>query len=401
MRLANVQCVNAVVITALYVHNVRPTAPVRRNPLEEQYQTMKTQLSHDLLQVALRLVFALMLLWICAKIFAPFASIMLWALILAITLYPLYLKIQSSLGWSDGRTATLVACTGLVLLGVPTALLGMSLVDHVASILNAWQQGTLEVAPPDESVSAWPMIGERVYEIWLEASDNLAALLTDHGEEVRGLIKRVLGGTTSMLGTVGVFLCAIVVASIMMAYGQSGDAAMKRIAVTLVGDARGEQLQALSVATTRSVATGVIGVATIQSLLLGIGFLWAGVPAAGVLAVVALVTGIIQLPALLVTLPVLIWIWTSGGDSTLMDGVITVYLIIAGLADNVLKPMLLGRGVDVPMPVVLIGALGGMVGMGLIGLFLGSVILAIGYQLMWAWVDRETPSARNENSEST
>lgn len=364
--------------------------------MEDQYQAIRTRITHDFMQVALRLVLVLVLLWVCAGIFAPFAAIMLWALILAITLYPLHLRLKSSLGWSDGRIATAIGSTGLLLLGVPTVLLGMSLVEHIASILSQWQQGTLEVAPPDESVKDWPVVGERVYAIWLEASDNLAELFTTHGEEIRKILKRVAGGTTSMLGTVGVFLGAIVVASIMMAYGQSGHAAMKRIAVTVVGNARGETLQALSVATTRSVATGVIGVAVIQSLLLGIGFLWADVPAAGVLAVAALITGIIQLPALLITLPVLVWLWTSGSageGSAVMDVLITVYLIIAGLADNVLKPILLGRGVDVPMPVVLIGALGGMVGMGLIGLFIGSVILAIGYQLLWAWVDRETPEA--------
>ena len=117
-----------------------------------------------------------------------------------------------------------------------------------------------------------------------------------------------------------------------MAYGRAGSSAMGRIAVTLVGNARGEELHVLSVATTRSVATGVIGVAVIQSLLLGIGFLCAEVPAAGVLAVLALITGIIQLPALLITLPVLIWLWTSGGAgeaSAVMDVVITIYLIIA------------------------------------------------------------------------
>ena len=372
--------------------------------MEEQYQAIRTRITHDFMQVALRLVLVLVLLWVCANIFAPFAAIMLWALILAITLYPLHLRLRGALGWSDGRTATVIGSIGLLLLGVPTVLLGLSLVEHVASIMGQWQQGTLEIVPPDESVRGWPVVGERVYGIWLEASDNLAELLTAHGEEVRTLLKRVLGGTTSMFATVGVFLGAIVVASIMMAYGKSGHAAMKRIAVTLVGDARGEELQILSVATTRSVATGVIGVAVIQSLLLGIGFLWAEVPAAGVLAVLALITGIIQLPALLITLPVLIWLWTSGGageGSAVMDVVITVYLIIAGLADNVLKPILLGRGVDVPMPVVLIGALGGMVGMGLIGLFIGSVVLAIGYQLLWAWVDRETLKAEaNESIDS-
>jgi len=218
-------------------------------------------------------------------------------------------------------------------------------------------------------------------------------VLADHGQEVRALVKRGVGGTTDVLSTIGLFLGAIIIAGIMMAYGQPGQAAMSRIADTLVGGSRGSQLQQLSVATMRSVATGVIGVAVIQSLLLGVGFLWADVPAAGVLAVLTLFIGIVQLPALIITLPVLGWLWSSGDGSTAMNGVITVYLIIAGLSDGVLKPMLLGRGVDVPMPVVLIGALGGMVGMGMIGLFLGSVILAVGYQLLWAWVDRETALA--------
>lgn len=390
-------------IAVLSMHTMGLYGSLQEFPLDEQYQAVKTRISHDLIQVALRLVCALLLLWICAKIFAPFAALMAWALILAITLYPLHLRLRDALAWSDARTATVISGSGLLLLGVPTVLLGMSLVDHIASIITQWQQGSLDIVPPDESVKDWPLVGERVYAIWLEASDNLAELLADHGEEVRSLLKRFVGGTTSMLTTVGLFLGAIVVAGIMMAYGRAGSSAMGRIAVTLVGNARGEELQVLSVATTRSVATGVIGVAVIQSLLLGIGFLWAEVPAAGVLAVLALITGIIQLPALLITLPVLIWLWTSGGAgeaSAVMDVVITIYLIIAGLADNVLKPILLGRGVDVPMPVVLIGALGGMVGMGLIGLFIGSVVLAIGYQLLWAWVDREARQAAvNETSD--
>ena len=358
--------------------------------MEDQYQALKTQLSHDVMQVLLRLVLVLVVLWICARIFAPFSSIMLWALILAVTLYPLHMKLRDSTGWSDGRSASLIAVTGLLLLGVPTVLLGMSLVDHVADMLAQWKAGTLSVQPPSESVQEWPIVGERLYAAWLAASENLEEVLASHGEEVRALIKRAVGGTTDVLGTIGLFLGAIVIAGIMMAYGESGHAAVGRISNTLVGGSRGERLQQLSVATMRSVATGVIGVAVIQALLLGVGFLWAGVPAAGVLAVVTLFIGIIQLPALLITLPVLAWLWSSGDGSTAMNGIITVYLLVAGLSDGVLKPMLLGRGVDVPMPVVLIGALGGMVGMGMIGLFLGSVILAVGYQLLWAWVDRET-----------
>ena len=361
--------------------------------MEDQYQKLKTQLSHDFMQVVLRLALMLLVIWICARIFSPFASIMLWALILAVTLYPLHLKLRDALNCSDGRAATLIALIGLLLLGVPTVLLGMSLVDHVTDLLSQWQAGTLTVTPPAETVREWPIVGEQVYQLWLAASENLEAVLADHGQEVRALVKRGVGGTTDVLSTIGLFLGAIIIAGIMMAYGQPGQAAMSRIADTLVGGSRGSQLQQLSVATMRSVATGVIGVAVIQSLLLGVGFLWADFPAAGVLAVLTLFIGIVQLPALIITLPVLGWLWSSGDGSTAMNGVITVYLIIAGLSDGVLKPMLLGRGVDVPMPVVLIGALGGMVGMGMIGLFLGSVILAVGYQLLWAWVDRETALA--------
>lgn len=361
--------------------------------MEQQYQNLKTRISQDFMQAVMRLVLLLVGLWVCAKIFSPFASIMLWALILAVTLYPVHLWLRTSLNGSDSRAGTVIAVIGLLVLGVPTVLLGLSLVDHLADLLQQYKAGTLTVSPPAESVREWPLVGPKLYEGWLAASENLEAVLVEHGEQVRALIRRGIGGTTDILGTVGLFLGAIVIAAIMMAYGEQGSAAMGRIASTLAGSERGLKLQQLSVATMRSVATGVIGVAVIQALLLGVGFLWAGVPAAGALAVVALIIGIIQLPALLLTLPVLGWLWSSGDGGTLMNSLVTVYLVIAGLSDGVLKPMLLGRGVDVPMPVVLIGALGGMVSMGMMGLFLGSVILSVAYQLLWAWVDHETEVA--------
>ena len=361
--------------------------------MEQQYQNLKTRISQDFIQAVMRLALLLLGLWVCAKIFSPFASIMLWALILAVTLYPVHLWLRASLNGSDSRAGTVIALIGLLVLGVPTVLLGLSLVDHLADLLQQYKAGTLTVSPPAESVREWPLVGPKLYEGWLAASENLEAVLVEHGEQVRALIRRALGGTTDILGTVGLFLGAIVIAAIMMAYGEQGSAAMGRIASTLAGSERGLKLQQLSVATMRSVATGVIGVAVIQALLLGVGFLWAGVPAAGALAGVALIIGIIQLPALLLTLPVLGWLWSSGDGGPLMNSLITVYLVIAGLSDGVLKPMLLGRGVDVPMPVVLIGALGGMVSMGMMGLFLGSVILSVAYQLLWAWVDHETEVA--------
>src|SRR5688572_18879135 len=156
------------------------------------------------------------------------------------------------------------------------------------------------------------------------------------------------------------------------------------------GSCHGEaspRLQKLATATVRSVAAGVIGVAFIQAILLGMGFMLAGIPAAGVLALLVMFLGILQVPALLVTLPAIAWMWVSGDGSTTSNIVFTIYLGIAGMADNVLKPLLLGRGVDAPMPVILIGALDGMVTGGIIGLFVGGVLLAVGYQLFMEWVD--------------
>ena len=120
-------------------------------------------------------------------------------------------------------------------------------------------------------------------------------------------------------------------------------------------------------------------------MILGIGFIWAGVPGAAVWALLVLLLGIAQLPALIVIVPVIGYIWWSS-DATTMNIVYTIYLLVGGLADNVLKPMLLGRGVEAPMPVILLGALGGMVASGMIGLFIGAVLLAVGYQIFMNWV---------------
>ena len=148
---------------------------------------------------------------------------------------------------------------------------------------------------------------------------------------------------------------------------------------------QGEALANLALSTIRAVALGVIGVAAIQALLIGLALLLA-IPVAGVLAIVALVLGIAQVPALIITLPVIIYIWTSGDYSTTAAIVRTIILLLTGIADNVLKPLMLGRGVDIPMPVILFGALGGMASGGILGMFVGATVLALGYELFTTWV---------------
>jgi predicted PurR-regulated permease PerM len=156
---------------------------------------------------------------------------------------------------------------------------------------------------------------------------------------------------------------------------------------TFTDSTRGEEIQELVVATVRSVSNGVVGVAFLQALALGIGFLILGVPAAGLLALLVLFLGVLQLPSSLVVLPVIVWIWLVSGIPTIAAALGSAYLIAAGLADGFLRPYLLGRGVETPMPVVLIGALGGMAAEGLIGLFVGAVALSVGYKLLMSWVE--------------
>jgi predicted PurR-regulated permease PerM len=231
------------------------------------------------------------------------------------------------------------------------------------------------------------VVGPRLYAAWSAAAEDLPAYLVENKEELRNIALKALGVAANTAGSIVLFLGALVVAAIIMTFGEAGGLATTRIFSRLTDPVRGPRLQKLSTATIRSVAVGVVGVAFIQALLLGIGFLLAGIPAAGVLAFVAMLIGIVQLPAFLISLPVIGYLWWAGDGSTTTNVVWTVYLVVAGMADNVLKPLLLGRGVDAPMPVVLIGALGGMVSAGIIGLFVGAAALAVGYRLFMEWVD--------------
>jgi predicted PurR-regulated permease PerM len=171
-----------------------------------------------------------------------------------------------------------------------------------------------------------------------------------------------------------------------MAFGESGAGASVAIFGRIAGPERGAPFAQLATATIRAVAQGVIGVAFIQAIVVGLVLLVAGVPWAGALAAIVLVLAIAQLPATLVTLPAIAWIWMRGDYGTGEAALWTVLLLVAGLVDNVLKPLMLGRGVDAPMPVILIGALGGMAAAGILGMFVGATLLALGYQIFMGWV---------------
>ena len=231
------------------------------------------------------------------------------------------------------------------------------------------------------------------------AHSDLPALVQSMQPKIGDLAKSALSFVASIGGGLLQFLASLIIAGIIMAFGKSGSRSSLAIFARIVGSARAGKFAKLSTATIRAVAQGVIGVAFIQAILVGLALLVAGVPWAGVLAAIVLVLAIAQLPALIVTLPAIGYIWSSGDYGNAAAVGYTVVLILTGMADNVLKPLLLGRGVDAPMPVILLGALGGMATAGILGMFVGATLLALGYQIFMNWV-AANPHAGQAQAES-
>ncbi|HSD17947.1 MAG TPA: AI-2E family transporter [Thermomonas sp.] len=342
-------------------------------------------LSRGMLDVLIRAGLIGILLVSCYRVFHPFLDLMLWALILAVTLYPLEARLKRTLG-KDSRAATAIVLVVIAILLVPVYLLSVSMVTSVEQALVVAKSGSFHLSPPPDSVAGWPVVGKRLHGFWLQASTDLTSVARQYAPQLKDASLTLLGKAAGVGVALLMFIAALIIAGIFMAYGEGGTRSAVRIAERIFGKGRGEQITALCTATIRAVGQGVVGIAFIQMLLIGVGFVLIGLPGAGLLALVVLVFGILQLPATLITVPVIIYVFATQGAS-MGTVVFAVYVFVAGLLDNVLKPLLLGRGVAVPMPVVLIGALGGMVTGGLLGLFIGPVILAVGYQLFWQWVD--------------
>jgi predicted PurR-regulated permease PerM len=347
---------------------------------------LETRLSRRLLDVLIRAGLILAMAVLCYQIFSPFLALMVWALILAVTLYPAHQKLARKLGGKQGLAATVLVLVGLVLIGVPTSLLMFELGDSVHQFVGSVRDHTLQVPAPSPGVAEWPIVGKKVYGFWSQAHTDLPALVQSLQPKLGELAKTALGMVASIGGALLLFLVAFIIAGIIMAFGESGARSTRAIFDRIVGTGRGEEFAKLSTATIRAVALGVLGVAFIQAMVVGLFLLIAGVPFAGVLALIVLVLGVAQVPALLVTLPVIVYIWMSGEYGTGAAVTHSVLLFVAGMLDNVLKPLLLGRGVDAPMVVILLGALGGLASHGLLGMFVGATLLALGYQIFMWWV---------------
>ena len=330
---------------------------------------------------------------LCIQVLSPFLNLIVWSIILAVTLYPLHQKLARKIGARQGLASVILVLLGIALIVVPSWLLMNSFADSVQAFVAGVQNNTLQIPAPAERVRSWPIVGRNIYDTWSKAHADFPGLVQSMQPKIGQLAREALSIVANIGRTMLLFLASFVVATIVMAYGQSASGGGRAIFHRLAGPSKGEALAKLALSTIRAVALGVIGVAAIQALLVGLALLLAGIPVAGVLAIIALVLGIAQVPALIVTLPVIIYIWSSGDYGTGAAILHTIILLLTGISDNVLKPIMLGRGVAVPMPVILFGALGGMATGGIQGMFVGATALALGYELFQNWVSTSSPDA--------
>ena len=347
---------------------------------------LEKRLASRLLDVLIRAGLILAVAILCYRVFAPFLTLTVWAVILAVTVSPLHRTIANRLNGRQWISATLLTLLGIALLVAPTAVLMNSMGDTLQDFIKSVQTNSIEIPPPPDRVAGWPLVGQKLHDAWSRAHADLPGLVQSLQPKMGELARAGLGFVAGIGGALLGFLAAVILAGILVAFGESGARACQAIFARIVGNQRGEEFARLSTATIRAVAQGVVGVALIQAILVGLCLLVAKVPWAGALAALVLVLGIAQVPAVIVTLPAIAYIWTGGDYGNGEAIAYTVLLLVAGMADNVLKPLMLGRGVNVPMPVILVGALGGMAATGIVGMFVGATLLALAYQVFMAWV---------------
>jgi predicted PurR-regulated permease PerM len=342
-------------------------------------QTVKSPLIDTILRIV---VLFLLIAW-CIGIILPFLEPVIWGAVIAIGLHPFFAMLKRWLGNRNTLAGVLLTLMILVILLLPTALLVKSLVEGIKSLAVQFRDQTLVIPPPDPAVAGWPLIGKPISQIWLLASQSLESAITTYREPLSKLGMTILGPIGGFgKGLLMFFVSVIIAGAFLVKADASADFARKLIH-RLAGE-RSDEMISITGVTVKNVAKGILGVAFFQFLTAGAVFVLASVPLPGLWAFAVLVFAILQLPSAIVILPVIIYLFSV---KELAPAILwTIPLLAIALSDNVLKPLLMGKGSTVPMLVIFLGAIGGFVFSGLIGLFTGAIVLSVGYNLMMNWI---------------
>jgi predicted PurR-regulated permease PerM len=347
---------------------------------------------------ALRIGLVAILVYACARIVLPFAFILMWSAILAVILYPLHLRLATRLG--DRGAALLIGLIGVAVILGPMVIVVTSLATSLYSLISSVQNQDVALPPPPLWLDGAPLVGKKLTEIWTLVATNLPAALAKYGHLMSGPLAWVASFAGGLAIAELSFVLSFAIATVLVVYGRGATEFAQRFLERVTSSqARAVQLVTLTAATIRGVALGVIGVALIQSVLLGVGFFAIGIQAAGPLTLVALLLGVMQVPLILLTLPVVGYVFATEPMQAAI--IFLIWNVLVGLSDNVLRPLMLGRGVEVPMPVILLGVIGGMIVDGLVGLFVGPVLLAVSYILLLEWLRQNSVDSQHRSDAPT
>jgi predicted PurR-regulated permease PerM len=337
-------------------------------------------------ELSLRVAALALLLYVSFILIRPFATIIIWSIILTVALYPFYQRVSR---WLNGRrrlAAGVVTVFNLVMILGPATWLTLDLIESIRRISEHLNLAALSIPPPSESIKTWPIFGDRIYAFLTLASTNIETAIA----QFLPLLKPLAGNMLLLAANAGIatvmFFASVVIAGFLFAPAPTLIGRFSRLLRRLMPE-RGDEFVALAGATIRTVSRGVVGISALQALLAGVGLAVAGVPGASLLTSGVLILGIIQIGAGIILIPVTVWCWFALEPTTAL--LFTVYMVPVGLLDNILKPLVMGRGLKTPMLVILIGVIGGTLAYGVTGVFLGPIILAVIWDLVGVWIAGE------------
>ena len=350
---------------------------------QEPTRTTPTTATIDL---AIRLGFIGLLGYWSFRVVAPFLTIALWSVILAVALYPLFNWVTARL--SPGLAAAVVTSLCFLLVVGPVTWLGLGMIGAIRTLVVGLDAGQMTIPLPPETVKGWPVVGERFYQLWSLAATNIRMAMAEALPVFKPVGSKLLEIAQSAFIAILELLVAIAIAGFLFTRGPQMVEVLGAL-LTRVLSQRGKQLVEVAGATIRNVSRGVLGIALLQALLAGAGFLAAGIPGAGVLAFLALLLGIVQIGPSILFAAIVVWSWTAMTSTHAL--IFTAYMIPVGLLDNVLKPLLMARGLTTPMPLVMLGVIGGTIAYGIVGLFFGPIVLSVAWEVVLAWLKGDEP----------
>jgi predicted PurR-regulated permease PerM len=340
----------------------------------------------ELFETILQLFFILLIVGFCFSLMSPFLMPILWAAILAIAFYPLFNFLQRILKGRKTLAAVLITIAMLALMLLPVVYFLKAATANFLELKSSFEAGTLKVAPPAETIREWPVIGKPLYEFLHSLSTDLQDGLSGYKAQIKEVSAKIMSGVLSSGMAFLQFILSVIISGVLLVSTSAKNLIIK-FTRRIAGN-KADEILTISVSTVHQVVKGILGVAIIQTLIQAFGFFLADIPYAGILTLICLVFSILQIGPIIVNIGVIVYLFSTGDSSYAIFW--TVFFIMSGLSDNILKPLLLGKGALVPMLVIFLGVIGGFIMSGFIGLFVGPIVFSIGYKLFISWLD-ETP----------